>query len=566
MLKGYNCTCFAYGQTGTGKTHTMSGDVVDRMGFTSPDAGIIPRMFTLLFTYLSRIPNSQHAIKCSFIELYNEELRDLLSEDDSTKLKIFEHGDFGTVVQGTDERYIHSAADGIKLLLKGNSKRQVAATKCNDRSSRSHTVFTITAYLKPENNDSSKDVITLGKLNLVDLAGSENIKNSGASDKRAAEAGKINKSLLTLGQVINALVDHSQHIPYRQSNLTRLLQDSLGGRTKTCIIATISPVQTSLQETLSTLDYASRAKSIKNQPQLNTPLDAKLVLSQIAREAADMRKELAAARSKDGVWMASDAYEEMKTRNESRAIVLEEQKARIKVLEANKRSVDQELYKLGDSYTAMESKFEEEVTALQSSLQVMIHDVDQLHDSNGRKSELQSVNQALWDATQSLVEEATVQLLDAYREFDGDHDEMLSALLSAVDKYKKESLQQVGKCEAAFEEQQQVLDGATQDLDDQVAGAWDSLRDALLGMQKVQDSGRTRTADALDRSTKAVQTSSTEIQSAAEAWGSRVCMTKISERWNNTNPRADGGLDPLMSKGAPRGVRDRCSGYSLPPC
>lgn len=215
MLGGFNCTVFAYGQTGTGKTYTMSGDMTDTLGILSDAAGIVPRVLYALF---QKLEDREASVKCSFLELYNEDLRDLLSPDDSAKLKIFDDaakkGYNLTMVQGISETYIHSASAGIKLLQEGSHKRQVAATKCNDLSSRSHTVFTITAYIK-RTNEKGDEYISSGKLNLVDLAGSENIQRSGAENKRATEAGLINKSLLTLGRVINALVDGSQHIPYR---------------------------------------------------------------------------------------------------------------------------------------------------------------------------------------------------------------------------------------------------------------------------------------------------------------------------------------------------------------
>ena len=269
MLAGFNCTIFAYGQTGTGKTYTMSGDMTETMGLLSDDAGIIPRVLHALFNKLE-IDDSDNLVKCSFIELYNEELRDLISVEESAKLKIFDdtsrRGHATTIVQGMEEKHIKTAGDGIKVLQEGSLKRQVAATKCNDLSSRSHTVFTITAYVRKKGEDGAEEYVNAGKLNLVDLAGSENIQRSGAENKRAAEAGLINKSLLTLGRVINALVDRSQHIPYRESKLTRLLQDSLGGRTKTCIIATVSPAKSNLEETISTLDYAFRAKNIRPPP------------------------------------------------------------------------------------------------------------------------------------------------------------------------------------------------------------------------------------------------------------------------------------------------------------
>ncbi|KAM5342888.1 hypothetical protein ACJ41O_013854 [Fusarium nematophilum] len=195
----------------------------------------------------------------------------------SQALASLETGETGgrPVVQGMEEKHLKTAREGIKVLQDGILKRQVAATKCNDLSSRSHTVFTITAYVRKKGEE---EYISAGKLNLVDLAGSENIQRSGAENKRAAEAGLINKSLLTLGRVINALVDRSPHIPYRESKLTRLLQDSLGGQTKTCIIATVSPGRNNLEETISTLDYAFRAKDIRNKPQFNALLNKKMLL------------------------------------------------------------------------------------------------------------------------------------------------------------------------------------------------------------------------------------------------------------------------------------------------
>jgi kinesin family member 11 len=186
VLAGFNCTIFAYGQTGTGKTYTMSGDITDMLPI--PDAaGIIPRVLHSLFDRLNEenTEKCEHSVKCSFIELYNEELRDLLAPDDTTKLKIFDeankNGRSTTLVQGREESHIKSAAKGIQLLREGSHKRQVAATKCNDLSSRSHTVFTVTVYTK-RTSETGEDFVSAGKLNLVDLAGSENIHRSGAEN------------------------------------------------------------------------------------------------------------------------------------------------------------------------------------------------------------------------------------------------------------------------------------------------------------------------------------------------------------------------------------------------
>lgn len=195
----------------------MSGDLSDTLGLLSDSAGIIPRVLHSLFAKLEA-EDAESSVKCSFIELYNEELRDLISVEENTKLKIFEDsqkkGHSATIVQGMEESHIKTAGAGIKLLQAGSHRRQVAATKCNDLSSRSHTVFAVTVYIK-RTAENGEDFVSAGKLNLVDLAGSENIQRSGAENKRAAEAGLINKSLLTLGRVINALVERGLHIPYR---------------------------------------------------------------------------------------------------------------------------------------------------------------------------------------------------------------------------------------------------------------------------------------------------------------------------------------------------------------
>lgn len=334
MLQGYNCTVFAYGQTGTGKTYTMSGDI-DMIGNQlSENAGIIPRTLVSLFKRLEKSP--EFSVKVSFIELYNEELRDLLvpNETGERKVKIFEDPNKKSiVVQGMEEIFIKTATEGMKVLSDGSYKRQVAATQCNDLSSRSHSVFTITVHMKETDPLSGEEYLKIGKLNLVDLAGSENINRSGAENKRAREAGMINQSLLTLGRVINALVDQSPHIPYRESKLTRLLQDSLGGQTKTCIIATISPAKVSLEETISTLEYANRAKNIKNKPQVNSSMSKKMLIKEYVQEIERLRNDLNATRSKNGIYLTEDHWQQVTAESESRRIQVDEQKLRMDVLE-----------------------------------------------------------------------------------------------------------------------------------------------------------------------------------------------------------------------------------------
>ncbi|KAG8231241.1 hypothetical protein J437_LFUL005915 [Ladona fulva] len=282
VLAGYNCTVFAYGQTGTGKTYTMEGERSADPSITwenDPQCGIIPRTLSHLFDTLKE-EGVEFTVRVSFLEIYNEELIDLLSSnDDATKIRIFEDvtKKGSVILQGLEEITVHDKNDVYQILTKGSMKRQTAATLMNAHSSRSHTVFSITIHIK-ENLVGGDELLKTGKLNLVDLAGSENIGRSGAVDRRAREAGNINQSLLTLGRVITALVERTPHVPYRESKLTRILQDSLGGRTKTCFIATISPISANLEETLSTLDYAHRAKNITNRPEINQKLTKKELL------------------------------------------------------------------------------------------------------------------------------------------------------------------------------------------------------------------------------------------------------------------------------------------------
>ncbi|CAB3979712.1 kinesin KIF11 [Paramuricea clavata] len=323
VLLGYNCTVFAYGQTGTGKTFTMEGEKTSEGGSwdKEPQAGIIPRAMQQLFERLEAMPECEFSVRVSFLEIYNEDLFDLLGSSlDSQKLRIFEDSARkGSVfVQGLEETIVRDKNEVYEILEKGRAKRQTAATLMNAHSSRSHSLFSVTVHIK-ESSVTGEEMLKTGKLNLVDLAGSENVGRSGAVDKRLREAGTINQSLLTLGRVITALVERAPHIPYRESKLTRLLQDSLGGRTKTTIIATISPASCNVEETLSTLDYAHRAKNILNRPEINQKLTKKALIKEYTEEIDKLKKDLLAAREKNGIYLAIENYNDMQNKLKSQA-------------------------------------------------------------------------------------------------------------------------------------------------------------------------------------------------------------------------------------------------------
>ncbi|EGT46843.1 hypothetical protein CAEBREN_30218 [Caenorhabditis brenneri] len=268
VIEGYNGTVFAYGQTGSGKTFSMQG-----VESIAAQRGVIPRAFDHIFTATATTENVKFLVHCSYLEIYNEEVRDLLGTDNKQKLEIKEQPDRGVYVAGLSMHVCHDVPACKELMTRGFNNRHVGATLMNKDSSRSHSIFTV--YVEGMTETGS---IRMGKLNLVDLAGSERQSKTGATGDRLKEATKINLSLSALGNVISALVDgKSKHIPYRDSKLTRLLQDSLGGNTKTIMIACVSPSSDNYDETLSTLRYANRAKNIKNKPTINEdPKDALL--------------------------------------------------------------------------------------------------------------------------------------------------------------------------------------------------------------------------------------------------------------------------------------------------
>ena len=284
IFQGYNGTVFAYGQTGCGKTFTMMGVVND------PNLrGVIPNAFEHIFGYIKTEGSSKRfLVRCSFVEIYNEEVRDLLSKNDKA-LEVREDPKKGIFVKELTFVTIGNTQDIQKCLDRGNNNRHVGATSMNDKSSRSHSLFTV--YLEIEEGEEKNKKIRSGKLNLVDLAGSERVGKTNATGKTFDEGKKINLSLTALGSVIDALSSNRKHIPYKDSKLTRLLADSLGGNTKTVMFANVSPASFNYEETVGTLRYASRAKLIKNAPKINEdPKDA--LLRQYEEEIKALKAQL----------------------------------------------------------------------------------------------------------------------------------------------------------------------------------------------------------------------------------------------------------------------------------
>ncbi|XP_025256134.1 kinesin-like protein KIF16B isoform X3 [Theropithecus gelada] len=298
-FEGYNACVFAYGQTGSGKSYTMMGN--------SGDSGLIPRICEGLFSRINettRWDEASFRTEVSYLEIYNERVRDLLRRKSSKtfNLRVREHPKEGPYVEDLSKHLVQNYADVEELMDAGNINRTTAATGMNDVSSRSHAIFTI--KFTQAKFDSEMPCETVSKIHLVDLAGSERADATGATGVRLKEGGNINKSLVTLGNVISALADLSQDatntlakkkpvfVPYRDSVLTWLLKDSLGGNSKTIMIATISPADVNYGETLSTLRYANRAKNIINKPTINEDANVKLI-RELRAEIARLKTLLA---------------------------------------------------------------------------------------------------------------------------------------------------------------------------------------------------------------------------------------------------------------------------------
>ncbi|KII95978.1 hypothetical protein PLICRDRAFT_87278 [Plicaturopsis crispa FD-325 SS-3] len=309
-FNGFNACILAYGQTGSGKSYSMMGYGADK--------GIIPltcsELFTRVETKRSMDPNTSFTVEVSYIEIYNEKVRDLLNPKNTGNLRVREHPSLGPYVEDLSKLVVNSYDEMMTLMDEGNKARTVAATNMNETSSRSHAVFTLLLTMKKHDADTNLDTEKVSRISLVDLAGSERANSTGATGQRLKEGAQINKSLTTLGKVISALALASagdsgpkkkgkpkaeDFIPYRDSVLTWLLKDSLGGNSKTAMIAAIAPAD--YEETLSTLRYADQAKKIKNKAVVNEDPNAKLV--------RELKEELEMLRARVTGSMAEDVYD-----------------------------------------------------------------------------------------------------------------------------------------------------------------------------------------------------------------------------------------------------------------
>ena len=267
ILEGYNATCFAYGMTGSGKTHTMLGDIYHS---STGEKGLWLLTVEKIFQLMQKEKHKKFGIKISYLEIYNEQVRDLL-DDKQTQLMIVEDPVRGVYVPDLKEIEVDHPSELIELIVDGNQRRTMASTSANQFSSRSHAILQISIQTS-ENTLGMSDQVFYSKLSLIDLAGSERAASTTNRGQRMVEGANINRSLLSLGNCINILSDKNKigsFVPYRDSKLTRLLKDSLGGNTKTWMIACISPSYFCYEESINTLKYAERARNIKKKTKRN---------------------------------------------------------------------------------------------------------------------------------------------------------------------------------------------------------------------------------------------------------------------------------------------------------
>ena len=353
IMDGYNGTIFAYGQTGAGKSFSMMG----AESSTQPElAGLIPRATEHIFDIIqNEVRGVTFSVSVSYLEVYREVIRDLL-DPTKTNLRVRESPQKGVYVDGLTTEFVSSEEDVLALLKIGDESRAVASTNMNAVSSRSHSLLIMTVHQSNEEDGSSK----AGQLNLVDLAGSEKIGKTGAKGDTLEEAKKINQSLSALSNVIKGLADGKGHVPYRDSKLTRILQNSLGGNTKTSLVLAASPHPDNAPETLSTLRFGQRAKTIKTQVKKNEQRSAEelaRLLEKLQRDMAELRGYVSALEKKleeAGIALPSSEETTAAAKAVSQAVVGGAGSAR----------VQEELDKLKDDYRRAREEMEDMKTEL----------------------------------------------------------------------------------------------------------------------------------------------------------------------------------------------------------
>ncbi|KAG0618575.1 hypothetical protein M758_4G074800 [Ceratodon purpureus] len=376
---GYNATVLAYGQTGSGKTFTMGCG--NNVSLLEEELGILPRAIRQLFeTVEERSNQAEFLIKCAFVEIYNEDIKDLLHPDTPSKsISIREDANGNIILAGVKEEVVTDFESMIRFLQHGSVFRTTGSTLMNQHSSRSHAIFTIIVEQRSILECANISEVITAKFHLVDLAGSERAKRTGAVGMRFKESVTINCGLLALGNVISALGDEQkrcQHVPYRESKLTRMLQDSLGGNSRTCMIACISTADTNFEETLNSLKYANRARNIRNKPVINRDPHS-VMLNQLRQEIRTLQLELLNSRMRNvglepvtgpqsmDVLLQDESHQEFLADIRARTDLSVDMTAELDAVRRKNREREYECLKLKDEIQELQSvvsKLEEEMS------------------------------------------------------------------------------------------------------------------------------------------------------------------------------------------------------------
>lgn len=541
-LEGYNAAIIAYGQTGTGKTFTMEGES------EGPLRGIIPRTVEDIFRTIENDPDSssKYLVRTSYLQIYNEVISDLLKPE-RTGLTIREDRRRGVYVEGLSEWVVRSPQEVHQLMRQGSEQRATGATKMNEVSSRSHAVCIIIVEKCTTTSEAVPQALTgifkrgahsaavetvhqvkVGKLNLVDLAGSERVHITGATGKRLEESKKINASLSALGNVIAALTDKRErsHIPYRDSKLTRILEDSLGGNCRTSMLCCVSPALEAFAESLSTLKFANRAKNIKNEVHVNEDLDQRTLLRKYEKELRRLRGELQRRNRELVDKRHLLAVEEQKKRAEADKL------AALTALEARSREFlkeKEEKRHLEAKISAMQSQLlqggnkPEDTPALRALL---------VHEQRRIRSEYEERIKQL-ESERSGVDEGRAQA-DRYRQLLLKQRDIMIALTARLNERDEQILSLQEELEA-FERHERKLEDS---LDQKTA--------ELIALRRV----------AVQQAADGKQLNQNELQSALGDWGrdnassngnresgsdgaERQQSMEVSQLWLNTSSRQE---------------------------
>ncbi|XP_071802889.1 kinesin heavy chain-like isoform X2 [Asterias amurensis] len=422
VLEGYNGTIFAYGQTSSGKTFTMEGVLNDDLYM-----GIIPRIVQDIFNHIYQMDESlEFHIKVSYFEIYMDRIRDLLDVS-KTNLSVHEDKNRVPYVKGASERFVSSPDEVMEVIDEGKSNRHIAVTNMNEHSSRSHSIFLI--QVKQENVETQKKLS--GKLYLVDLAGSEKVSKTGAEGTVLDEAKNINKSLSALGNVISSLADgRKTHIPYRDSKMTRILQESLGGNSRTTIVICCSPSSFNDCETKSTLMFGQRAKTVKNTVTVNIELTAEEWRNRYEKEKEKVNKlrtQLQATEAELRRWRGGESVPENEQGNKNQNILKElmpptVQTVTVSVSEEERLKWEEERAKLFEQLDEKDSEIDSQ-SRLTEKLKEQMLDQEELLSSIRRECEYLQTQMTRLDTENMAAKEEAKEVLQALEEMAVNYDE-----------------------------------------------------------------------------------------------------------------------------------------------